>query len=271
MVLSNQTIATLSKFTLKARKDLGIVKVTDIINNQRFAYNLFVQATFSQDVDLMSLTVKLSDELNIEKNMIQALKSYIDSLKVQLPSENFIHSSKYYLIKLAQYVYGIKVDGISYRHAVNALLESVNKDEKTFCVNLARSFYPFWKNANSSLIEKHNEQSLDVNFGKNAFTHLWNSVDDELLFMLEDEQLSLYANAMEHNHVSEKEMVTRKKMAKVILIELRKYSQTAEAYRTNINKTQARLPSAEMREFFLVVSREFYSFWTGSQILTEAH
>jgi hypothetical protein len=270
MVLSNQVMTTLSKFTLKARKDFGVIKSSDIISDRKYASNLFIQAAFSEDVDLMTLAIKLIGELNIEKNMIKALKTYVDDLKAQVAGENHIQRSKQYLIKLAQYIYGIKVDSIAYRDAINEFLKGLNGDEKMFCIDLARSFFPYWVNANNALIEKNNEQSLSVDSNENKFMQLWNSADDAFLSTSEGEQLNQYINAMEQHYVSEKEIDTRKKMATVILIEQRKYNQIS-AYRTNINNIQSHFSSAEMREYFLVVSREFYSFWADAQAPNRSH
>ena len=65
--------------------------------------------------------------------------------------------------------------------------------------------------------------------------------------------------------VSENDINIRHKIAKVITVELRNdLSKFVENYRIAINNIQDLFSSQEMREFFLIVSREYYNFWVGN-------
>ena len=63
--------------------------------------------------------------------------------------------------------------------------------------------------------------------------------------------------------VLEKDIEISQKVAKVICIELRNNLNSEENYRDAINRIQPLFASKEMKEFFLIVSREFYHFWAG--------
>lgn len=207
----------------------------------------------------------LDTDLNLDANLIKAVESYISTLKNNNKNSYFIHRSKYYLLKLSEHAYGIEINGISYRHAVNALLASIDIEDKTFCINLARSFYPFWKNAYSALIEAQPEKSTKANLKHMDFTDLWNSADELFLSDSESWHINLYKNAMQRAGAIESEVKARVKMAKLILNELRNHDQTSEGFRKSVEIIGANFLRDQSREYFQVVSREFYSFWMDSE------
>ncbi len=268
MILTNQTIAALSQFAIKARKDIGVVKAANMVNDPKYACNLLIQATLSENDELVTLTKKISSELNIGMVLINAIETYINDLKVQGASADIVHESKYFLIKLAQHVYGIRVDGASYRQAVNALLLNIEHDEKTFCVNLARNFYRCWRAEDSAAIKVDNEQTSKFGSQKEELIKLWHGIDEEFLYAWEDWPLNLYMNSMRQIGVAENDIETRQKLAKVIIIELRKnHNSDEQDYRTAIYRIQPLFSSQEMQDFFLIVSREFYSFLVEPQAI----
>ena len=204
-------------------------------------------------------------DLNVNANLIKAIESYISTLKNNNKSSYFIHRSKYYLLKLSDHVYEIEKNGISYRQAVDELLTNIDIDDKTFCINLSRSFYPFWKNAYSTLIEVLPEQSVEINVKQKEFPDLWNSADEMFLSDSESWIINLYKNAMQRAGASENEIKARVKMAQLILNELRSHGQTSEGFRKAVEIIGASFLRNESRDYFQVVSRELYPFWMDSQ------
>jgi hypothetical protein len=62
--------------------------------------------------------------------------------------------------------------------------------------------------------------------------------------------------------ISENDIYIRQKIAKVINLEIRNQDQSLQGvYRNAINSVQGFFSHQDMRGFFLVVSREFHSFW----------
>lgn len=176
-----------------------------------------------------------------------------------------VHESKYFLIKFTHYFYGIKINGTSYRQAVEKLLLNVNMRERTFCINLPREFYRLWRGAYRSQTEMNNSKTLRLSAKKEAFIELWESIDQEFLSSAERWPLSLYAESMRKLGVSEKEINISQRIAKVITLELRNDpSSPNDNYRNAITITQVFFVKPDLNTFFLIVSREFYQFWIGN-------
>ncbi|HYN55167.1 MAG TPA: hypothetical protein VES38_10740 [Methylotenera sp.] len=235
-------------------------------NNQQYASNILIKASLSNNEELIDLTKKISEELHIGVDLICAIESYLNSLKTKSATRECVQDSKYFLNKLTQNLYGIHTDGVAYRRAVEALILNVEIEDIAFCINLAREFYPLWLYENN-LDEIHHEHIFKRNIQKAEFTDLWNSIDQEFFSDMENWPLTLYTESMRKIGVSEQDVTTRLKVAKVITVELRNdHSSPDENYRDAINRTHHLFANEEMKEFFLIVSREFYHFWIGSPL-----
>jgi hypothetical protein len=263
--LSNQAIATLSRLTRQVKDLLGVIKVSDLVNNHRVAFDFFVQTVLSEKDEVVSLTRQVNNEMNIEKHLIDALDAYFMQIKTQDKNNKIIQKNQFFLSKLAHHLYGVKVDGLGYRQAVNQLLLDVNNHEKKFCVDMARSFYPYLLNANRMLTEATEVQHFEDITQKESFIDLWNGLDEMPLSPLANQQLRRYTEAMQNVGLRSKEVEVRKKIAKVILLESLKHHQTAEGYRTNAEAIQTRFTSVRLRDYVAAVTREFYRFWSDTQ------
>jgi hypothetical protein len=265
MTLTNNNLMILSKFAMIAKKHIGLVRAIEMLNDKQYACDILIKATLSDSNDLIDLTKKISSELNIGVHLISAIESYINSLKEKNTTDDFVHDSKYFLIKLSHHLYGIKISGISYRQAVEKLLLNVEKKERTFCINLAREFYRFWRSANRSLAEIDNEQTLKLNAQNEEFIKLWDRIDQELFTDTEKWPLKLYAESMRQIGISEKDINLSQKIAKVIILELRNdHSNQDQTYRDAINRTQQLFLRKDLKTISLIVSREFYHYWVGN-------
>ncbi len=263
MPLTNRNLMDLSKFAMKAKKHIGLVRATEMLHDQQYACNVLVQAALSNDNELINLTKKISIEFDIGIHLINSSESYINSLRVNSASVDHVHASKYFLIKLIDHLYGIKIDGTSYRQAVNELLKNVDIKNRTFCINLARAFYKYWRGETKSSDEIDGEQNLKVK--KVEFLKLWKGIDNLFFSDAENWTLILYASSMREIGVPEKDIKTRQKIAKVIAVELRNHVNKYEQnYRNAINNIHHLFSSKEMKAFFLIVSREYYTFWIGN-------
>ena len=58
MTLTNQNLIVLSKFAIKAKKHIGLVKVIEMFTNQEYASQILTRATLSDDQELIDLTKK---------------------------------------------------------------------------------------------------------------------------------------------------------------------------------------------------------------------
>ena len=264
MTLTNQNLIVLSKFAIKVKKHIDLVKAAEMLNDKQYACDILAQATLSNNQELVDLK-KISNDLDIGGNLISVLESYIHELKAKNSTDDFVHDSKYFLIKLTHHLYGVNIDGISYRQAVEKPLSNIDIRERTFCINLAREFYRCWRAANRSVSEINNEHTLKLDAQKEAFIKLWDDINQEFLSDAENWHLKLYAESVRQLGVSEKDINISQRIAKVITLELRNdRSNPDDTYRDAINRTQALFVRPDLKAFFLIVSREFYHFWVGN-------
>ena len=94
--LSNQAIAALSRYVHKVRNSLGVVKVSDIVNDHRYAFDLFIQTVLSEEDGMASLTRQANREMDIEKPLINALDTYFTQIKLRAKNNEVIHKYKYF-------------------------------------------------------------------------------------------------------------------------------------------------------------------------------
>lgn len=263
--LSNQTIALLSKLTHQIRNSIGVVKVSDIVNDDQYAFNILMQSALSEDEALVELTLTINKERNVEPHLINALVQYFHDFKLRTKSEAVIQSNKAFLVNLAQHVYGVNVDGASYRQAVDKLILDVDENQRHFCVDISRSFYPYLVNASNALTKSKKPTDLAFDSKKETLMDVWHEIESISLSPPETEVITRYIEAKRPQRLTEKEIEVRSKIAKVIVVEQRKLALTPESYRENITSIQTLISSARLKDYILEVAREFYPFYLNTQ------
>ncbi len=270
MTLNNQNLMLLTKFALKAKHHIGVVKVSKMYNNELYAFDILTKATLTSEMELVDLTKKISYEFEIGINLIKAIEHYMNSITDINDTEDFLHVSKYLLSKLAIHLYGIKVSGASYRQAVEKLLLEVDINERTFSINLARKFYRYWRSANRLVAESDAVLSEELSDQKEVFIKLWENIDIAFFSDTENWPLTLYADSMREKNLSEKDILISSRIAKVITLELRNVQiSTDDAYREAIDRAQQLFEREELKKLFLIVSREYYQYWLGAELNPE--
>jgi len=263
--LSNQTIALLSKLTHEIRNSVGVVKVSDIVNDDQYAFNILIQAALSEDEALVQLTLTINRELNVAPYLIIALVQYFRDFKSRVKSEAIIQSNKTFLVELAHHVYGVNVEGASYRQAVDKLILDVDETQRHFCVDVSRSFYPYLVNASNTLTKTKKPTDLAFDAQKETLMDLWHEIESIALSSSETKIMARYIEAKRQQRLTGKEIDVRGKIAKVIMVEQRKLQPTPESYRENITSIQTLISSARLKDYILEVAREFYPFYLNSQ------
>ena len=265
MKLSNHAVAALGILTRRAKNNIGSFKASDIIEDHQQAYELLTQAILSGDEVLISLTIELNKTLKIAPNLINELVAYIDLMKSEGKSERFIHQSQTTLRALTKHLYNIEINDTTYRQATELLLAEANPIDVTFCLNLIRSFYPYWKNAYRVLLEEHQAASANTNNEKKAIIDLWNNLDGTFLTTLEESLIQMYTKAIKTINVPDEEIGLRTNLAKLLLIKLRMFEKTSKGYRANIDSIKNNLSNDGLLSYFLSVAREFYPIWVNAQ------
>lgn len=269
MNINNKNLVLLAKFAVKAKKHIGVVKVSELFTNPQYASSVLIKARLSDNQELVELTKEMTSELNVNVILIDAIEAYINTLKSRGVSNDSVWECKYFLIKLAENLYGGPSDGASYRQAVETLILNVEIGESEFCIKLAREFYPFWVNENKLAAEINTKNELVLNLPRSESTNitsleLWDSIEKEVLSDLERQKINVYVESLKQIGVMIMHIRTRQKIAKIIIKELRNYSDAAENYRKAIDKILHLFTRQDLKEFILIVSREFYYFWAGA-------
>ena len=266
MHLNNETLVLLSKFATKAKKHIGMVELNKMFSSQHYANNIFIKARLSNDKELAVLTKIVNQELNLNAIEISSIEAYLDSLSADGVSVENIESSKYYLIILADYLYSIQADGKSYRQAVDSMILHADIAEQPLCLHIARAFYPFWINEHKLVYKTLFQSAFKPNTAekeaqKKATSALWNTIDTEFFSSEENEPIDLYTASLLDKGISSEQITTKQKLAKIIIKQYRNEEQDLHSYRKVVDKTQHLFSRQDLQEFFLVVSREFHSYW----------
>lgn len=255
----------LTKFALKAKNQIGAIKVSEIFNDELYAFDMLARASMANDSELVDLSLKISYEFEIGFNLVNAMKTYIYNVKEFNGDHEFSLKSKTLLIQFSNYLYGIPISGASYRHAVAEFLSNIDNGEKTFFINLARKFYRYWRASNKPILEIHKKMTFKQIDQKKAFNKLWDNIDKEFFSHLEMCVLTHYAESMLDKGLAEKDILISVRIAKIITIELRNDQIiTDESYRDAIHRSDLLFQKEELKKLFLIVSREFYHFWIGN-------
>ncbi len=264
LALNYHNLSLLNQFALKAKPIIGVVKVSELFSNEHYTLDILIKAAVTGELELVELSRKIAHESRTGFNLINAIASYIYNLNAINNNADFIQKTKSLLTGFAKQLYGIKIKGASYRLAVEEFLLSVQSDDKTFSINMARKFYRYWKAANRMADDTDNKD-IHLMAQKKALTHLWYGIDDEFFSHLESCQLSQYSDSLLNKGLPEKEIIKSSKIAKLIMTELRYvHPNSLENYRHAIDRTEVFFKDEGLEKLFLIVSREFHDIWLGS-------
>lgn len=263
LTLSNHAIVSLGILTRSAKKKLGSYNATSVLKDHQQAHELLTQSVLSGDKQLLSLALELNKTLQIAPHLIDALAHYLSSLDGK--SDEFVKRSQLALGTFARYLYEIKANSQAYRQTADAFLSSVEADNHTFCLNLIRSFYPYWQQTHQILMANNDKQQDSKEEERSELVNLWNELDKKFLTVEEKYLQTVYTNAIRSLDLQKKEMELRRDLVKLIMIQQRAYKNTKEGYRENVHTMEKNLKGDDLLAYFLSTSREFYPTWVEAQ------
>ena len=252
----------LYKFALKAKKQLGAVKVIQMVKYEKYAYETLTYAAMSDDKDLVDVAKEVSHELDIGKYLVSAIDSFIQSTKALGNNDEGINEYKQFLVKLSNYLYGVRLNGESYRRAVDEMILNIDINDHKRYIDWSRRFYRYCNvkdNSTNTDSEQSNQKRLAQ---KEKLMELWICIDGELLTESESWPLGLYSKSLQQRGLQKDEAVICIRIAKILIIELRKEkSFTKNIYRDVVERVHLLFQREDLRRLFLSVAREFYHFW----------
>lgn len=265
MITRNQKLILIGNFVLKAKSHLGAIRLSEMLNIDQYAFDILVKAILTGDNELIEISKKVSHESNIGFNVISAVNSYVQNIQEINDRKEFLVQTKSVLIRFANQLYGIKINGATYRQAVERLLLKVDSIERTFSINLARKFYPYCGGISRNIAERQIDEPLNFTERKNALLKLWDNLDNEFFYDMEISTLGLYVDFMRENHYSENDIYISEKIAKIVTLEIRNLQSNQEnTFRNAIDNTQILFENDDLKKLFIIVSREYYNFWLGN-------
>jgi len=262
---SGQKLVLISRFAIKAKKVIGHVSTSKLLSDEAFATEIVLKAIFSDDLDFVELAKNLSVEIDLNLNLIRAMERYLDACKA-IRLQDQLNLAKTHLIQLSQYLYAIEHVS-AYRNAVQPYIESLNEDDKSFGVDLIREFYSFWYKEQQPDVLSEDVDILHRYIFKKSdadeqLFEKWNAADNIKLSSEELNVLQNYVEVLVSLSIGYNAVKVRKKMAKLILLELRHLPDLkSNNYRAAVNKLQEMIKSKDLKMFFGYLSREFYYFW----------
>ncbi len=264
VLLSNHAVVALGILTRKAKKTVGHIKVSEILNDQEQAYALLAQSVIYGDQELVSLALELNQTLQISPNLIQALAAYTKDLANAPESIQVLAKQQQAISLLGDHLFDLDLHLKVYREASDAFLATANENEQPFYLNLIRGFHPYWEKTHHILL-----QALESKANKEQATIIktWENLDNAFLTRIEESLLAAYTSAIHTIDIPDQQVVLRTKIAKLILIKQRTFDKTSEGYRENISTIKKSFSSHDLLTYFLSVSREFHQLWLDAQFV----
>lgn len=205
---------------------------------------------------------------NSERETV-AIEAYLQIIRSKGAIEESISDRRYFLNKLSTNLNGVIQDGTSFRKAVDKVIEKMDLNERRFCLNVAREFYPFWMDDIKSVVSMSignifNLKLLRKDTINKELTEVWSSIETFKFEFIETWPLNGYLDCLKQLDIPKPVCETRLKIAKIIIRELRGNNHFQEKdYRFAVNRALNLFLRNETKELFKKVSREFFYFWSG--------
>jgi hypothetical protein len=264
--MNNNKLVLLSRFAAQARRFIGVVNVTRMSTDQAYAIHIILTAYACKDSELKALAKSTSKTLSINHQLLNAIEYFINEYR----QTQDLQRAEHYLHHFAQFIYNISVDGIAYRRAVSQFLAQLLEDERAFCTQLIRAFYPYWM-AELSTYQAQDESMAFGNMLKNrslapkSLLDLWERAESELLSDAELTLLGHFTTDMLEQELAEDALDSRRKIATILTVELRnQQAKNHFDYRLTVEKIQSLINKHDLKAFFVQVSRDFYYFWNAN-------
>jgi hypothetical protein len=202
-----------------------------------------------------------------------ALEAYLKLMQSKGADEHNLSQRRALLENLLPALAGQPAEGWLYRDAVDETLTQVSRSDWPFFLLLTREYFYFWADDLKSIAAAlHDSESFEVEPPPQAHTdeklrHLWKRLDTEKFSVVEVWPLNAYMAALREDGVDQTVVETRRKLIKLLLVQLREQEEkSCKIYRMAIEAILPLFVMKETRRLFLVVTGEFYHFWTGSPV-----
>jgi hypothetical protein len=202
-----------------------------------------------------------------------ALRAYLNLLEKNISKRADVSLKEHLARLLISKLQDESVNNVSYRIAVDSLLESLPAHYKTGAVRVAREFFPFLVSDVRSVVTLMKTGSYRGFSGSNTAVADSNiksmadliTISEAQIFSDQESVLyDRYLACLGSLGTEASDMTMRARISKALLYLTRDIDVTPVLYRSVTDSVLPILTSEEARQYFLSVSREFYYFLTES-------
>lgn len=200
---------------------------------------------------------------------ILALSAYLKLMSYKGADAANLQQRKDFLLRLIPLLAEQPQDAKMYRSHVDQLLQECEKSTWPILMNVALEYQRFWVNDIKSIAVLHGSGGYDVRpvvapVPTENLKTIWKNLDKEQFSITEKWPLKAYAAALREEGATQELVKTRSRLAKLLLLRLREVEcKDGDHYRVAVHATLPLFVMKETRNMFLMVVREFYSFWIG--------
>lgn len=199
----------------------------------------------------------------------EALHAYLNLLQNKGADEASLAQRRQFLTELMPMLGDVANEGMSYRDAVENLLDGMDKADWPFGLAVAREYFPFWTSDIKAIAALNAEAAFDPEplqwqpLECNLKT-LWHTLDKEQFSVVETWPIKAYTLALRQEGATQALVDTRVKLVKLLLVRLKDApDKNQKIYRIAVDATVPLFDMKQTRRLFLAVVREFYYFWIG--------
>lgn len=200
----------------------------------------------------------------------RALNAYLQLLANKGADPSTLSRRRDFLMKLLPQLRQFASDGRQYREEVDRLLQQIDQSEWTFYINVACEYFHFWVDDIKAIAAMHARGGYEVAaviraVPEGTLKELWKNIDKERFSVAELWPLNAYAAALREEGADRGLVETRSKIVKLLLVRLRDVEEKdGKHYRVAIDSALPLFRMEQMRQFFLLVAREFFYFWINA-------
>ncbi len=201
-----------------------------------------------------------------------ALRAYLNLLEKNIAKRGDVSRKEHFARMLIAKMQDDMVDPVSYRVAVNSLLDALPLEYKGDAVSVAREFFPFLVSDIKSVAAMMQSGSYrGFTTGNSVVSDNDIKCIDRLIGQSEGQMLSQRQSELHGKYLAclaklgmeEGVAVIRGKMSRLLLYLTCNQMVTHVLYRSAIDDVLPQLSSEKTQQYFLLVAREFYYFLTA--------
>lgn len=199
----------------------------------------------------------------------EAIEVYSKWLEKKGLSADSLARRLHYIDALTPYLKHRECSGSVFRDAVDMVLCQNPADDWPYVLAVVREYFNFWLKDFKAIASLNSENNIDIEALMSKplegdLNTLWAKIDEEKFTMVELWPIKAYTMALRQEGGEKSLVDTRVKLAKLLLLRLRDYTEMNHVhYRLAVDSLLPLFKARQTRVLYLAIVREFYYFWIG--------